>query len=413
MTLRQLDLVNMPMSLPKLIISRNTIHLGGKCVKHPRDIVVRFEDLPESVIAIVLSFLFSGVKTDWSQAMHDFNSVKCLNKSMRTRLGTFILPQLPIALNLVHYACPSCTFHTLIQLGKYKFKLTELHLNSGYNDFDLLATLMCAHFESTLIKSLTINLPARPVPDRYIRPHHKYNRSSRLPSLTCGIERYIEIPKEFSRMHISGFIALPIFQALTTLKTSMFLSPIAWDDSYDCIFELPLLQSLHLSLSFLSKPRTKNSPSLQTLSARIGAMQNLQQITLRVTSVDSGRYGVLFTHNFHLRSNTLRRAHFHQLPAGFFLRDCHCPKLELLTCRDSCHGNGVRPNDPSDCENIDFTAIEGDYTLGTHPFFGMVTPSECVVSFRTLVTEELSGTTRCILDAGGEGKVSVYGINQT
>ena len=163
--LRQIDVVKMPITLPRLL-SRKTkasqAPLDADCLwRLQRDFRIRFEDLPESVIAIVLSFLFSSEKTDWSQAMYDFNSVTCLNKDIRTRLKTSILAQLPIELNLLHFTCPSCTFHTLVHLAKYKFKLNALHLNSGYNDFDLLATLMCVHFESTRIKSLTINLPAR------------------------------------------------------------------------------------------------------------------------------------------------------------------------------------------------------------------------------------------------------------
>lgn len=341
-----------------------------------------FESMPDDVIANALSFLFSSETTDWQEAVHDFISIKCLNKALSLRLKKSILPAMSCSVDLQHFSNPSRVFYTLILLGRSQMKLDALHINGGYHDFDLLATLLSVSFDATSIRTLTISLPARPVPSRFIAPdaYHAYLPSSRAGNSRIG--EFIDIPIEFSKMNLPTFLSLRCFQSLTTLKTSVLVNPLAWDRINDPMFQLTMLRSLDLKLAFISKPRTPISASLQTFSEVIHQMRNLEVLTLRASGCDSDRYGVTFMNSFALRSQTLRIANFHELPSGFFLRECQCPRLEIFTCRRSKDGNGVRPGDPAVFGNQDFGAEHEDYTVGSCPFFGMNVPRGCLVSFR-------------------------------
>ena len=338
--------------------------------------------MPDDVIANALSFLFSSEKTNWKEAVHDFINIKCLNKAISQRLKRSILPAMTFSVDLQHFSSPSRTFNTLVLLGRSQIKLDALHINGGYHDFDLLATLFSMSFDATSIRSLTISLPARPVPSRFIAPgdYHEHLPSSRTHVSRIG--QFIDIPPQFTKMSLPSFLSLRCFQSLTTLKTSVLMNPLAWDQNVDFMFQLPMLRSLDLKLSFISKPRTPSSASLQTFSEVIHQMRALEHLTLRASGCDSARYGVIFMNSFALRSQTLRTVNFHELPSGFFLRECQCPKLELFTCRRTKDGNGVRPGDPAVVGNQDFVAYDEDYTVGSCPFFGMNVPRGCVVSFR-------------------------------
>lgn len=347
-----------------------------------------FDCLPDDVIANALSFLFSGDKTDWKEAAHDLSSISCLNKAISSRLKRSILPTITCSVNLLHFLCPSRTFYTLISLGKSKIKLSALHINGGYNDFDLLATLLSLHFNATKIHSLTLVLPARPVPSRYIAP--RADSEFQPPYITdeSRMGQSIKIPVEFTKTSLSGFLSLRCFHSLTTLKTSVLLNPSIWDQGSDIIFQLPMLRFLDLKLTFVAKPRTPVSTSIQALSDLIYQMRNLEELTLSVCGCDPEQCAVIFMNSFALRSTTLRIVNFDQLPSGFYLRECQCPRLEMFTCRSSCVGNGVRPGDPAIVGNRDFAEDDEEYSVGSCPFFGMDVPSECIVSFRSVQSEK-------------------------
>ena len=348
---------------------------------HPLAYSPGFGSLPDDVIANALSFLFSGEKTDWKEAVRDLASIKCLNKAISQRLTSSILPKMKCSVNFLHFADPSRTFYTLLLLGKSQIKLSALHINCGYHDFDLLATLLSMHFDATGIQCLTLELPARPVPSRYIAPTADHVLLPSSKTHVPGVGQYIDIPMEFTRFALSDLLSLSLFQSLTTLKTSLMLNPIVWNPGLDVLYQLPMLRSLDLKLTFVPRPRTVSCASLQTVSNVIHQMMNLEELTLRACGHDSERCAVLFMNSFALRSSTLRIAIFHQLPSRFFLRECNCPRLELFTCRSSSDGNGVRPRDPAIEENRYFPAGE-EYIVGSHSFFGMNVPNECVVSTR-------------------------------
>ena len=348
-----------------------------------------FEDLPDVVIENTLSFLFCSENTDWREAIHDFNSILCLSKVTRERLSASIFPTMSFSVNLLNSSCPEFSFHALVALSKSRIKLDALQVNAGYNDFDLLATLCCDYFDTSRIKCLKIKLPPRPVPSRYLQPacqHIQDTHGSIVPTRpegVYGIEHCIQIPPEYAGICSSRFHSLDNFQLLTTLRTSLLFNPRIWDDRNNCIFQLPLLRSLDLNLAFICTPRADTAcGGLQVLSEVITRMKNLEELALRACGIQSARCGIAFIKYFALRSEVLRIARFRELPKGFFLRECVCPKLELFTCRGGYYGNGVRPDDPAMLENIGFAREKEDYTAGSQNFFGMVVPSDCDVSFR-------------------------------
>jgi hypothetical protein len=328
-----------------------------------------FDVLPEVIIAIILSFLFEGMNTKWEDAIHDLRSITSVSKSIRKVLITSVLPEMRICMNMVSCTCPSKTFHTILLLSKHRVKLQGFHVNGGYNDFDLLAAILSISFQSDSIEDLTLNLPARPVPSRYIQP------------TSCKIEDYMKIPPEFSRLSVTGFIALPMFRSLVRLKISILINPMVWDDAHDALFSIPKLKHFDLKLSFISKARTSTSPGLYHLSERLSRMRNLEELTLRASGVNSHRIPYLFSTNFKIYSLSLCRISLFHLPNGFYLRYCVCPNLEILECRNGIHGNGVRPSDPLLQESRDISIPGDEFVVGQYPFFGMVVPPTCIVKF--------------------------------